>query len=67
MTNPNPIIWTIAGIDCSGGAGIAAEIKTGHGLGGEVCHLITTNTEKSVPQLIAVNPCPLYTYPTAHE
>lgn len=56
MTNPKPIIWTIAGSDCSGGAGIAADIKTGHGLGVEVCHLITANTVQSSHQLIAVNP-----------
>ena len=31
--NKKPIIWTISGSDCSGGAGIAADIKTGHGLG----------------------------------
>ncbi|OUR63257.1 phosphomethylpyrimidine kinase [Colwellia sp. 39_35_sub15_T18] len=56
MTNPKPIIWTISGSDCSGGAGIAADIKTGHGLGVEVCHLITANTVQNSHQLMAVNP-----------
>jgi len=51
-----PIIWTISGSDCSGGAGIAADIKTGHGLGVEVCHLITANTVQNSSQLISVNP-----------
>ena len=51
-----PIIWTISGADCSGGAGIAADIKTAHGLGVEICHLITANTVQSSTELIAVNP-----------
>ncbi len=51
-----PIIWTISGSDCSGGAGIAADIKTGHGLGVEVCHLITANTVQNSSKLISVNP-----------
>lgn len=51
-----PIIWTISGCDCSGGAGIAADIKTGHGLGVEVCTLITANTVQNSHQLISVNP-----------
>ena len=51
-----PIIWTISGADCSGGAGIAADIKTGHNLNVEVCHLITANTVQNSSALIAVNP-----------
>jgi len=51
-----PIIWTISGSDCSGGAGIAADIKTGHTLGVEVCHLITANTVQNSSQLVSVNP-----------
>lgn len=51
-----PIIWTISGADCSGGAGIAADIKTGHSLGVEVCHLITANTVQNAQQLLSVNP-----------
>jgi hydroxymethylpyrimidine kinase/phosphomethylpyrimidine kinase/thiamine-phosphate diphosphorylase len=50
-----PIIWTISGADCSGGAGIAADIKTGHGLGVGVCHLITANTVQNSTGLISVN------------
>jgi len=50
-----PIIWTISGSDCSGGAGIAADIKTGHSLGVEVCHLITANTVQNSNQLMSVN------------
>lgn len=51
-----PIIWTIAGADCSGGAGIAADIKTGHVIGVEVCHLITANTVQNSKHLLSVNP-----------
>lgn len=54
--NTKPTIWTISGSDCSGGAGIAADIKTGHGLGVEVCHLITANTVQNSQKLVAVNP-----------
>ena len=54
--NDKPIIWTISGSDCSGGAGIAADIKTGHGLGVEVCTLITANTVQNSRQLVSVNP-----------
>jgi hydroxymethylpyrimidine kinase/phosphomethylpyrimidine kinase/thiamine-phosphate diphosphorylase len=54
-TNKKPIIWTISGADCSGGAGIAADIKTGHALNVEVCHLITANTVQNSQQLLAIN------------
>ncbi len=50
------IMWTISGADCSGGAGIAADIKTGHSLNVEVCHLITANTVQNSEQLRAINP-----------
>ncbi|WP_426359360.1 thiamine phosphate synthase [Pseudocolwellia sp. HL-MZ19] len=57
MTKPNkPIIWTISGSDCSGGAGIAADIKTGHALGVEVCHLTTANTVQNSEKLVSINP-----------
>lgn len=57
MTTPNkPIVWTISGSDCSGGAGIAADIKTGHALGVEVCHLSTANTVQNSQTLLSVNP-----------
>lgn len=62
MTNISkrkPIIWTISGSDCSGGAGIAADIKTGHALGVEVCHLITANTVQNSHQLVSVNAAPV--------
>lgn len=51
-----PIVWSIAGADCSGGAGIAADIKTAHSLNVELCHLITANTVQNSHSLISVNP-----------
>jgi len=54
-----PIIWTISGSDCSGGAGIAADIKTGHALSVEVCHLITANTVQNSIRLLSVNAVPI--------
>lgn len=54
-SNKKPMIWTISGSDCSGGAGIAADIKTGHSLDVEVCHLITANTVQNANYLMAVN------------
>ena len=56
LNKKKQIIWTISGSDCSGGAGLAADIKTGHGLGVEVCHLITANTVQNSSKLISVNP-----------
>lgn len=50
------IVWSISGSDCSGGAGIAADIKTAHGLGLEICSLITANTVQNSKKLLAVNP-----------
>jgi hydroxymethylpyrimidine kinase/phosphomethylpyrimidine kinase/thiamine-phosphate diphosphorylase len=59
ISNKKPIIWTISGSDCSGGAGIAADIKTGHALGVEVCHLITANTVQNSTTLLSVNAVPV--------
>jgi hydroxymethylpyrimidine kinase/phosphomethylpyrimidine kinase/thiamine-phosphate diphosphorylase len=54
-SNEKPIIWSISGSDCSGGAGIAADIKTGHSLDVEVCHLMTANTVQNANRLTAIN------------
>ncbi len=50
-----PIVWTISGADCSGGAGIAADIRTGHVLGVEVCHLLTANTVQNSTKVASIN------------
>lgn len=51
-----PIIWSIAGSDCSGGAGIQADVKTANALGCEICTLITANTVQNSKELIAIHP-----------
>ncbi|WDE12062.1 thiamine phosphate synthase [Thalassomonas haliotis] len=51
-----PILWTISGADCSGGAGIAADIKTGFSLGAEVCSLMTANTVQNSHKVFSINP-----------
>lgn len=51
-----PIIWSIAGSDSSGGAGIQADIKTAHSLNCEICTLITANTIQNSQQVLAINP-----------
>ncbi|MCU4674997.1 thiamine phosphate synthase [Catenovulum sp. 2E275] len=56
--NKRAIVWTIAGSDCSGGAGIQADLKTMHNLDCEVCTVITANTAQNslgVDEINAVN------------
>lgn len=51
-----PIIWSIAGSDCGGGAGIQADIQAIQGLGGYACSVITANTAQNSQDVEAVNP-----------
>ncbi|NQZ09963.1 MAG: thiamine phosphate synthase [Algicola sp.] len=51
-----PIVWTIAGSDCGGGAGIQADIQAIAGLGGYACSVITANTAQNSQDVEAVNP-----------
>ncbi len=56
--NKRAIVWSIAGSDCSGGAGIQADLKTMHNLGCEACTVITANTAQNslgVSEINAVN------------
>ena len=41
------IVWTIAGSDSGGGAGIQADLKTMHGLGAHPCTVITALTAQN--------------------
>ncbi|MDG6774747.1 thiamine phosphate synthase [Thiomicrorhabdus sp. ZW0627] len=59
IQSKRPIIWSIAGSDCSGGAGIQADIKSGHAIGCEVCTLITANTVQNSRQLQSINSVPV--------
>lgn len=53
-----PIILSIAGSDCSGGAGIQADIKTISALGGYAASVITAITVQNTLGVQAVHPLP---------
>lgn len=53
-----PIILSIAGSDCSGGAGIQADIKTVSALGGYAASVITAVTAQNTVGVQAVYPLP---------
>lgn len=53
-----PIILSIAGSDCSGGAGIQADIKTISALGGYAASVITAVTAQNTLGVQAVHPLP---------
>lgn len=57
VNNSNNIIWTIAGSDCTGGAGIQADIKTANNLGAEACTVITAVTAQNSAGVQEINPC----------
>ncbi|MDO6445532.1 thiamine phosphate synthase [Colwellia sp. 1_MG-2023] len=50
------VVWTIAGSDCSGGAGAQADIKTMHNLGVDVGSVITAVTAQNSFGVEAINP-----------
>ena len=49
------IIWTIAGSDSGGGAGIAADIKAIESFGGHACTIITALTAQNSMGVEAIN------------
>ncbi|WP_153914545.1 thiamine phosphate synthase [Shewanella sp. TC10] len=51
-----PIIWTIAGSDSGGGAGIQTDIATINDLGGFACSVITTITAQNSVEVKLVEP-----------
>ena len=53
-----PVILTVAGSDCSGGAGIQADIKTISALKGYAASVITAVTAQNTVEVQAVYPIP---------
>ena len=53
---PRPIVWTIAGSDPGGGAGIQADLKTMTGLGVHACTVITALTVQNTTGVFRVAP-----------
>ncbi|MFB2761910.1 hydroxymethylpyrimidine/phosphomethylpyrimidine kinase, partial [Shewanella xiamenensis] len=53
---PKPIVWTIAGSDSGGGAGIQADLATIKDLGGHGCSVITTLTAQSSVAVELIEP-----------
>ncbi|GHE97560.1 thiamine phosphate synthase [Thalassotalea profundi] len=51
----NSIVWTIAGSDCTGGAGIQADCKTLHNLGVQACTVITAVTAQNSSGVLEIN------------
>lgn len=52
----NNRIWSIAGSDCTGGAGIQADVKTANNLGAEACTVITAVTAQNSFGVKEINP-----------
>lgn len=52
---PRPKVWTIAGSDCTAGAGIQADVKTIHSLGGIPATVITAVTAQNHSGVTAIN------------
>lgn len=51
-----PIVWTIAGSDSGGGAGIQADLHTIHALGGHGCSVISAITAQNSVSVSMVEP-----------
>jgi hydroxymethylpyrimidine kinase / phosphomethylpyrimidine kinase / thiamine-phosphate diphosphorylase len=47
MTNNKPIVWSIAGSDSGGGAGLQADLQTINGLGAYACTVVTAVTSQN--------------------
>ncbi|MBB5213147.1 thiamine phosphate synthase [Microbulbifer hydrolyticus] len=52
---PRPIVWTIAGSDSGGGAGIQADLLTLHDFDVHGCSVITANTAQNTLGVPAIN------------
>jgi hydroxymethylpyrimidine kinase/phosphomethylpyrimidine kinase/thiamine-phosphate diphosphorylase len=59
-TSGRPIVWTIASSDCSGGAGIQADIITMNRLGAYGASIVTGITVQNTRKFSHVEPVPLH-------
>lgn len=60
--NPRPIVWSIAGSDSGGGAGIQADLLTCHQLGVHGCSVITAITAQNSTRVIGVDAVLMQTF-----
>lgn len=60
--NSRPIVWTIAGSDSGGGAGIQADLHTLHDLGVHGCSVITAITAQNSVAVKMVDPVLMQTF-----
>ncbi len=51
-----PIVWTIAGSDSGGGAGLQADLRTMHQMGVHGCSIVTAVTAQNSQEVTAVYP-----------
>jgi hydroxymethylpyrimidine kinase / phosphomethylpyrimidine kinase / thiamine-phosphate diphosphorylase len=47
VINPKPIVWSVAGSDSGGGAGLQADLQTITGLGAHACTVVTAVTSQN--------------------
>ena len=60
--SPRPIVWSIAGSDSGGGAGIQADLLTCHQLGVHGCSVITAITAQNSTRVVGVDAVLMQTF-----
>jgi hydroxymethylpyrimidine kinase/phosphomethylpyrimidine kinase/thiamine-phosphate diphosphorylase len=60
--SPRPIVWSIAGSDSGGGAGIQADLLTCQQLGAHGCSVITAITAQNSTRVIGVDAVLMQTF-----